>query len=222
MAVNMQPLVAPHDADSPASGTPRGTKTPPGRASKRWIPRVVAVCIVTLASVVLGPVNEAVAAPPVPNGLAAIIATFGSACNANARSYTYYNVPYASWTNPNAPGNWTMHTSLSGVVAGQLAQIGAYNTEALSYGSGMYNCRKMKRADGTESPNWSVHAWGVAIDTNTAANPQGQPYWNGYGHNGQWFGFYIPNMWTTGPAQFYWGAYFPSIDVMHFQWATGY
>jgi D-alanyl-D-alanine carboxypeptidase len=199
-----------------------GSSTRLRQLSNRWTTRAAVVFIVAVASVFLGPVNDASATPPVPNGLAAIIATFGTACNANAHGYTYYNVPYASWTDPNAPGNWTMHTSLSGVVSGQLAQIGAFNPEALSYGSGMYNCRHIKRADGTESPNWSVHAWGVAIDTNTAANPQGQPYWYGYGHNGQWYGFYIPNMWTTGPAQFYWGAYFSNIDVMHFQWATGY
>lgn len=39
--------------------------------------------------------------------------------------------------------------------------------------AGGYNLRKIKRADGTFSPNWSRHAYGEAIDLNNKTNGQG-------------------------------------------------
>jgi hypothetical protein len=164
------------------------------------------------------------AAPPRPNGLTQIIATFGQACNSNAYAGTFNNVPYGSYTNPNLPSNWQFHSSITDIVQQGLVTILLYDKEALSYGSGMYICRKKKQTGGTFGPDWSQHAWGIAIDTNTAVNPQGQPFWNGTGHNGNNFGYYIPNVWASPTLNFYWGANFSgsSIDVMHFQYATGY
>lgn len=57
----------------------------------------------------------------------------------------------------------------------------AFLEEAAKYGlvesgltsSGGYNRRKIRRKDGTESPNWSRHAYGEAIDVNALTNGQG-------------------------------------------------
>lgn len=40
--------------------------------------------------------------------------------------------------------------------------------------SGGYNPRKIRRKDGTSSPNWSRHAYGEAIDVNALGNEQGK------------------------------------------------
>ena len=39
---------------------------------------------------------------------------------------------------------------------------------------GSYNCRRIKRSDGSYSPNWSNHSWATAVDLNSADLPQGR------------------------------------------------
>jgi hypothetical protein len=94
-----------------------------------------------------------------------------------------------------------------------------HKNDAIDYGVYGYNCRLMR--GGT---SWSTHAWGVAIDTNTARNPLGQDHWNGIGADGQRHRRYIPNVWKgwdTG-HHFYWGLNFSRPDPHHFQFVTGY
>ena len=83
-----------------------------------------------------------------------------------------------------------------------------------------YNCRTIRG-----STDWSVHAFGAAIDTNTARNPLGQSYWNGKGADGVDYGRYLPDVWR-GPYPghgFFWGINWDSRpDPMHFQYVTNY
>jgi hypothetical protein len=85
--------------------------------------------------------------------------------------------------------------------------------KAVDYGVWGYACRAK-----TGGTSWSVHSWGVAIDTNTLRNPYGQTWWDGRGANGKRFGRYLPNLWMS--RNFYWGLNFN--DPMHFQYVTGY
>jgi hypothetical protein len=82
-----------------------------------------------------------------------------------------------------------------------------------------YSCRYIA---GTTS--WSTHAFGAAIDTNSARNPLGQSYWNGRGADGVDYGRYLPNIWRGGyPGhRFYWGLNWTRPDPMHFQYVTDY
>ena len=64
----------------------------------------------------------------------------------------------------------------------------------------------------------------VAVDTNSARNPQGQGRWNGTGADGIDHGTYIPSVWKGDyPGHhFYWGLNFSHPDPMHFQYVTNY
>lgn len=102
-------------------------------------------------------------------------------------------------------------------IRGHIAK--AHRNGAIDYGVYGYSCRTM-----TGGSNYSTHAWGAAIDTNTARNPYGQGYWNGKGADGKDHGTYIPNVWK-GPDpghRFKWGMSFSTPDPHHFQYVTGY
>lgn len=172
----------------------------------------VATTVVALSA------SSADAAPPKPNGLSQIIAAFGQACNSNARA-SAITFPYSNWTDPNASNSFVHHKDVSDLV--QVARW-AYNAdvEAARYGGGMYDCRKKRN-----STEWSVHAWGIAVDVNTALNPQGVSCcWNGTGHDGADHGQFIPNVWQSvqpgWTVNFTWGKSWN--DLHHLQYATGY
>jgi hypothetical protein len=84
---------------------------------------------------------------------------------------------------------------------------------------------RRKKPGGTQ---WTSHAWGVAVDTNTVYNPQGQASWNGTGWNGTNYNTAIPDIWQLnhpeiGYINFYWGINFSGLkDPHHFQYVTGY
>lgn len=171
-----------------------------------------------LASTVVG-VQSARAVPAKPNGLSAVIATFGQPCNSNAYA-SVTSFPYSSWTDPNSPNDFVHHKDVHDLVS--VART-AYNfdIEAARYGGGMYYCR-MKTSNPAE---YSTHAWGIAADVNTSLNPQGPTCcWNGTGHNGADHGQTIPTIWqSTDPGSvvnFTWGKSWG--DLHHFQYATGY
>ena len=95
-----------------------------------------------------------------------------------------------------------------------------HNDGSVDYLVGGYNCRTIRG-----STSWSVHAFGAAIDTNSARNPLGQSFWNGKGADGYDYGRYLPNVWR-GPYPghgFFWGINWDSRpDPMHFQYVTDY
>lgn len=92
----------------------------------------------------------------------------------------------------------------------------ANKLKAADYGVWGYACRAK-----TGGTSWSVHSWGVAIDTNTLRNPWTQTWWNGRGANGVSYKRYLPNVWIN--HNFYWGLWFSGTkDPMHFQYVSGY
>lgn len=179
--------------------------------------------------------TDAAAAPAKPNGLAQINATFGTAC-----------APYDSGTRPGANnslvddavsswahGNWNgtggpvtvyMHAYLNNEVnlARGAVAFGSGGDNRLDYGIGGYLCR-LKRGSSTQ---WSLHSWGIAIDTNTAKNPMGQAAWNGHGYNGVDYKNALPDIWRSNQVGYYvnfsWGMGFSTPDPQHFQYADGY
>jgi hypothetical protein len=159
------------------------------------------------------------AIPRRPQGYADLVATFGQPCNAradDARSYwphqsarnVYGYVYYHTYLGRNVGYNIRNHIEAD------------HRNNAVDYGVYGYDCRPI-----SGSTKWSTHAFGAAIDTNTAKNPWGQTYWNGIGADGRDYGKYIPNVWK-GPDpghRFYWGLNFSTTpDPMHFQYVTGY
>jgi hypothetical protein len=147
-----------------------------------------------------------------PYGLSGLIRVFGSRCSDksnNARTW---------YPSAGGRGKWGYvyyHSKLARKVGGKV--LGAlqrrHKTGAVDYGVWGYSCR-IKRG-GT---SWSVHSWGVAIDTNTSLNPWQATRWNGQGSNGRSYGRMYPKLWLR--QNFYWGINFR--DPMHFQYVSGY
>ena len=156
--------------------------------------------------------------PPRPDGLAEIKATFGPVCgdaandarsfwpsqNADGAGYVYYH----RYIGRNVGYNVRNHVEAD------------HHNGAVRWLVGGYNCRYI-----SGSTDWSLHAWGAAIDTNSSLNPMGQDYWNGTGADGTRYGTYLPDVWRGAyPGhRFFWGLNWDSRpDPMHFQYATGY
>jgi hypothetical protein len=147
-----------------------------------------------------------------PYGLSGLVRVFGSRCSDksnNARTW---------YPSAGGRGKWGYvyyHSKLARKVGGKV--LGALQrrkrTGAVDYGVWGYSCR-IKRGGTT----WSVHSWGVAIDTNTSLNPWQATRWNGRGSNGRRYGRMYPKLWLR--QNFYWGINFR--DPMHFQYVSGY
>lgn len=157
--------------------------------------------------------------PAVPNGLAAINNVFGDRCTAdsNFNRFTWraadngvaYNVnfhkklggaPTPGWYNGNGGGSTNLYYDVRGTFANR-----HIDTKVLS-GIWGYNCRQI-----AGSTKWSTHAWGIAIDTNSAYEHLGHVH--SHTVDAQMVGIYETHNWT-------WGLGFR--DAMHFQYATGY
>lgn len=83
--------------------------------------------------------------------------------------------------------------------------------DRLHYG-GCY-CWRPKR---TNSHELSVHTWGVAVDLEPAANPQGKPWaWDGIMLHPSIKRVFLDAGWT-------WGNDFPTPDPQHWQFSSGY
>jgi hypothetical protein len=155
---------------------------------------------------------------PRPDGLSEIQATFGPVCGDNSNGARSY------WPAQDANGAGYVYydTYVGKNVGGNIRNHVLYDRKdgAVRWLVGGYNCRYIS---GTTS--WSLHAWGAAIDTNSATNPVGQDHWNGLGADGKKYGTYLPDVWR-GPYpghHFFWGLSWPTKpDPMHFQYATGY
>lgn len=165
--------------------------------------------------------NKAAAAPAKPNGLAQLNATFGAACNAQANDHST-SWAHGAWNGSGNPSTVLMHPLLGNEVnlARWAVAVGTGGDEKLTYGIGGYYCRK-KTGSTTQ---WSTHAWGVAVDTNTVHNPGGQTYWNGTGWNGVDYGTAVPEIWKSNQPGYYinftWALGWN--DPHHFQYVDGY
>lgn len=154
-----------------------------------------------------------------PKGLNGLNNRFGGACSAAANDAVTW---FPSAVDRNVGGYVYYHPYLAVNVGNNIrGHIGNDHREgAVDYGVYGYDCRL--KTGGTQ---YSTHAWGAAIDTNTARNPYGQTYWNGIGADGLDHGSYIPNVWK-GPNpghRLYWGLNFSGTkDPHHFQYVTGY
>ncbi len=163
--------------------------------------------------------HSSTAIPPRPDGYAALVNDFGPHCSDqanNARSY---------WPSQAArlqPGYIYYNTYVARDIGYNIRNHIFYANRdgAVDYGVYGYDCRYI-----AGSTSWSTHAFGAAVDTNSARNPQGQSHWNGRGADGTDYGTYIPDVWR-GPDpghRFYWGLNFSTTpDPMHFQYVTGY
>jgi hypothetical protein len=155
---------------------------------------------------------------PRPDGLSEIQATFGQVCGDDSNGARSY------WPAQSSDGAGYVYydTYIGKNVGGNIRNHVRYDLKdgAVRWLVGGYNCRYIS---GTTS--WSLHAWGAAIDTNTATNPVGQDHWNGLGADGKKYGTYLPDVWR-GPYpghKFFWGLNWPNKpDPMHFQYATGF
>ena len=187
-------------------------------ALRRHLARTAAAIALFVATSVLGPAAEISAAPPParPNGLTALVATFGQPCTALAGSYqTVW--PYGSWFGNGQSVTVSSHPLLAqhfNNALGWMYYAGA--TQSLVYGIGSYFCRPKNGMS-----DYSVHSWGAAIDTNTVWNPQGQNNWSGIGQNWVNWGNWVPAVWQDpSTVNFNWGLSWN--DPQHFQYVTGY
>jgi hypothetical protein len=154
-----------------------------------------------------------------PDGYADLVRTFGQPCSNAA------NDARSFWPNQSArgvAGYVYYHTYIARDVGWNIRGHidAAHRNEAVDYGVYGYNCRYIRG-----STSWSTHAFGAAVDTNTARNPVGQTTWNGVGADGVDYGRYIPEVWKGAyPGHnFHWGIHFSTTpDPMHFQYVTGY
>jgi len=147
-----------------------------------------------------------------PNGYSQLVQYFGQPCNGNANAGRSY------WPSAASRGSWgyvNYHSKLVRNVGYNILGHYGYDHKYAASDYGVYGqlCRYI---DGTTK--WSAHAWGAAIDTNTARNPVGGSTWDGHGSDGKAYGSYIPQQWTGHNWQ--WGKAWN--DPHHFQYVTGY
>lgn len=191
--------------------------------------RGLAALVTTVTSAAMLSVwkGAADAAPARPHGEGQIRATFGGACNGYAQSHrTVW--PHGSWSGNGGASTHVGHASLANEYNGARwwTHHGAGGDAKLNYGIGGFECR-VKRGNPSQ---YSTHAWGIAVDTNTLCNPIGQDHWRGNGYSGPGrcdgpdYGTALPDVWKANNdmsrINFQWGLSWN--DPHHFQYATGY
>jgi hypothetical protein len=154
--------------------------------------------------------------PNRPRGYSQLVNMFGRPCSDRADDARTW---FPSALGRNRDGYVKHHRRLARNIGYniRLHIEAAHRKGAVDYLVSGYFCRH-KRG----STEWSTHAFGVAVDTNTARNPAGQNHWNGRGADGIDYGKYLPWVWK-GPDpghRFLWGMRWD--DPHHFQYVTGY
>jgi hypothetical protein len=157
--------------------------------------------------------------PPVPSGYSQIVNVFGQPCNSNAtynrtnwvanddgRSYpVYYHYKLGGWgTLYGGTGRYDMSSNLNQDVRGHIR-----NNHASQYilsGVWGYNCRRI-----SGSSKWSAHAWGIAVDVNSA-----------YEHTGHYHCHTVKGVVSDVWKGHGWKHGVDFGDCMHFQYATNY
>ena len=154
-----------------------------------------------------------------PDGYSDLVDTFGEHCSDAANDSRSFWPSQAARLEP----GYIYVNSYIGRNVGYNVRThidAAHHDGAVDYGVYGYNCRYI---GGTTS--WSTHAFGAAVDTNSARNPVGQDHWNGRGADGTDYGTYIPDWWrgSLPGHRFYWGLHFSTTpDPMHFQYVINY
>ena len=146
--------------------------------------------------------------PATPKYESGIRATFGSPCSSdsNANSYFFFA------TDNNQPYRVNFHRKLGGSASSNLdndvsGHLAATKLDKkLRRGIWGYACRYKR---GSQS-KFSAHAWGIAVDVNSAYERQGEPCHTLAPEFGA--------VWTN--HRWAWGKTWS--DCMHFQYATGY
>lgn len=153
--------------------------------------------------------------PHRPTGLYGLKQLFGRHCGRRANdARTYYPSAGGRGTGGYLYSHQRLARNIGHNVIGHMRK--ADKLKSADYGVWGYACRAK-----TGGTSWSVHSWGVAIDTNTLRNPWTQTWWNGRGSNGHSYKRFLPNVWIE--HNFYWGLWFSSTrDPMHFQYVSGY
>lgn len=140
----------------------------------------------------------------------------GEACNDSANdARTWFPHAVARWQGGYVYYHPYLARNIGYNIRTHIAAV--HKDNAIDYGVYGYVCKYKSGGGGR-----STHSWGAAVDTNTARNPLGQTYWNGYGADGANHGYYIPNVWRGDyPGHnFYWGLNWN--DPHHFQYVTNY
>jgi opacity protein-like surface antigen len=163
--------------------------------------------------------HSAAGIPPRPSGYTGLVHTFGQPCSNAANDSRSY---WPSQSARNVAGYLYYHPYIARDVGYNLRNHVAFDQKdpAVDYLVGGYNCRPIRG-----QTSWSTHAFGAAIDTNSARNPLGQDHWVGVGANGVGYGTYLPDLWRgANPGhRFFWGLNWNSRpDPMHFQYVTDY
>lgn len=102
----------------------------------------------------------------------AMFAYWGKNCGDAPKSY----IRFASANDPWQPSSIYLTVHSNAVKAFQ-ALIEIIRQEQYVLKSGQcssYNCRRIRRADGSYSSSWSNHSWATAVDLNSADLPQGR------------------------------------------------
>jgi hypothetical protein len=190
---------------------------------------LVAMIIAALAIVVAPPADayhyysagwrdKHVYYPPLPSGYSGIVSVFGQPCNSNSTAnamnwraqdngYTYvvrYHYKLGGYgTRHGGTGSTTRSSNLNNDVRGHISNE-HLNPKVLS-GIWGYNCRRI-----SGSTKWSTHAWGIAVDINSAYEQLDYSCDTVVGR--------LPQIWKE--HRWIHGASF--ADCMHFQYATNY
>lgn len=145
--------------------------------------------------------------PVIPAGESAIRRTFGSPCNSSTRANSL------NWTAADNGRSYRVnyHRLLGGSSSSNVPDV-RYHFRAqgmdgtVKRGIWGYNCRRI-----SNSSKYSTHAWGIAIDINSAYEHVGHTHCHTVTPA-------MAALWKT--HNWTWGAAFN--DCMHFQYATAY
>ncbi|HYZ94113.1 MAG TPA: M15 family metallopeptidase [Actinomycetota bacterium] len=159
--------------------------------------------------------------PPVPSGYSQIVSVFGQPCNSNSTynrtnwvatdngtSYAvYYHYKLGGWgTHYGGKGRYDMSSNLNQDVRGHLRND--HLTGLIKSGIWGYACRYI-----SGTTKWSTHAWGIAVDINSAYEHYGADHKHCHSIPGsvsdRWKAHSWKHGWTFG-------------DCMHFQYAINY
>lgn len=164
--------------------------------------------------------------PAVPNGPAAIDATFGTRCTEGTTGNTanFNRFDWVAWDNgvayrvnfhrklggeavPNFYlGNGGGSTNLWWDVVGHITN----DHQEVKHGIYGYKCKVI---DGSNPAKWSTHSWGIAVDINSSFEHIGPTHIHTHSIDVDVSNFFQGHGW-------FWGKAFG--DAMHFQYATGY
>lgn len=159
--------------------------------------------------------------PPVPSGYNQIVSVFGEPCNGYVNdnrtnwvatddgvSYpVYYHDKLGGWgTHYGGRGRYDLSSNVNQDVRGHIRND--HLGDRILRGIYGYACRKI-----SGSTKWSTHAWGIAIDINSAHEHVGSDHKHCHTIPGsvsdRWKAHGWVHGWTFG-------------DCMHFQYATSY